>query len=658
MKKIMIILLLLSISFKVIASWKSTGATEAEFLKITSSARSVALGGGYTALDDFNNQSINPAFLALGKKICFSVNTVLFFQDVYYLNFNASYKLKYGGIGLVFTTLGSGDIPVNSILGLSSVNKRDFSIGVSYGIQLGSFFKPKILKNLYIGINYQYYNESYKGLLSKNGSILGFGVLWPPNVKGLTIGLSFLNIKCIGTKGIRTPFTFKVGAKYDFSFKKFNLNKKLDDFSVIFDFEKTKAISPVFMIGLEMRIKDIVSLRLGNKFFHDTGCFSGGMGLQFFGVQFDYSMSIYRDLGLSHQLSLSYNIDIKERGPKIKPRVIADTNSTKITPDPACFSLIGKKEVIFNLKVDSEKTANRWEFTVEKKNVIYSKEGTGNPPERLIWDGTDSMSNYPEIGTYEIKLSLIETNTKKTFYNTAEFIVVDKFPSVSISADKEIFSPDDDQVDDTITFLPKFSASCDIADWKITISDQRDVILHEIKGSSSLPKNIVWDGRDVQGQVIPQFSIYKYSIKIEDICGYTNSFACQKPVKTDLYINKAADGSLMINLQGVEFDVGKFTIRTNSYPILNQAVSVLQRKSIKMRKVRIGGHTDNVGSLESNMVLSENRSKEVMIFMINKGIDKSRLSNKGFGPTVPVAPNNTQAGRQKNRRVELIIEKE
>jgi outer membrane protein OmpA-like peptidoglycan-associated protein len=66
-------------------------------------------------------------------------------------------------------------------------------------------------------------------------------------------------------------------------------------------------------------------------------------------------------------------------------------------------------------------------------------------------------------------------------------------------------------------------------------------------------------------------------------------------------------------------------------------------------------HTDNKGSKQSNQKLSEARAKAVREYLINKGIDGSRLVAKGFGETVPVADNSTEEGRYKNRRVDFKI---
>ncbi len=75
----------------------------------------------------------------------------------------------------------------------------------------------------------------------------------------------------------------------------------------------------------------------------------------------------------------------------------------------------------------------------------------------------------------------------------------------------------------------------------------------------------------------------------------------------------------------------------------------------KNTTIEIFGHTDNTGAEEKNKILSAARAKAVADYLISKGIEKSRTSYKGYGSTMPIAKNDTEEGRQKNRRVEFVI---
>lgn len=112
-------------------------------------------------------------------------------------------------------------------------------------------------------------------------------------------------------------------------------------------------------------------------------------------------------------------------------------------------------------------------------------------------------------------------------------------------------------------------------------------------------------------------------------------------------INKAGFIALYIN-----FETGKSNIKEDSKPIIDQIAEMLKQNPDL--KVSIEGHTDNVGNAKSNQTLSESRAKSVMDALTAKGIDKTRLKSKGWGQSKPVSYNNTDEGKAKNRRVEIV----
>jgi outer membrane protein OmpA-like peptidoglycan-associated protein len=103
-------------------------------------------------------------------------------------------------------------------------------------------------------------------------------------------------------------------------------------------------------------------------------------------------------------------------------------------------------------------------------------------------------------------------------------------------------------------------------------------------------------------------------------------------------------------LAGVNFDTAKATIRPESFSHLDVVVEFMAHK--KDARVEISGHTDNVGNAKANKTLSEKRAQACRNYIVSKGIDKKRLDAIGFGDERPLAPNDTDEGRQKNRRIE------
>ncbi len=104
-------------------------------------------------------------------------------------------------------------------------------------------------------------------------------------------------------------------------------------------------------------------------------------------------------------------------------------------------------------------------------------------------------------------------------------------------------------------------------------------------------------------------------------------------------------------MEGLFFNTGSAVIKTSSYPVLDKVVMIL--KSHPTYKLDIDGHTDSQGNAAKNMQLSKDRAAAAKTYLVNKGIDASRLTDHGFGITQPRADNATPQGRALNRRVEF-----
>ena len=101
------------------------------------------------------------------------------------------------------------------------------------------------------------------------------------------------------------------------------------------------------------------------------------------------------------------------------------------------------------------------------------------------------------------------------------------------------------------------------------------------------------------------------------------------------------------------FDTGKATIKFESAEVLGQILTVL--KKYPNSRFSIEGYTDSVGKRDKNILLSQNRADAVKIYLVQGGIDQSRLESKGYGPDKPIASNKNKKGRELNRRVEINL---
>ncbi|MEL6534954.1 MAG: OmpA family protein [Bacteroidota bacterium] len=124
------------------------------------------------------------------------------------------------------------------------------------------------------------------------------------------------------------------------------------------------------------------------------------------------------------------------------------------------------------------------------------------------------------------------------------------------------------------------------------------------------------------------------------------------PVNQDIYLEPLENGKSVV-MNNVFFDTDSYALREKSKPELNLAIGIL-RDNPEVR-VEIAGHTDDVGSDTYNQELSLNRARSVYEYLISKGVPRQRLRFRGYGEAQPRFPNDSEANRQSNRRIEFVI---
>jgi len=110
---------------------------------------------------------------------------------------------------------------------------------------------------------------------------------------------------------------------------------------------------------------------------------------------------------------------------------------------------------------------------------------------------------------------------------------------------------------------------------------------------------------------------------------------------------------LIVSMSDVLFDTGKFSLKSGAREKLAKVAGILL--AYPGLNIEVGGYTDNVGGDAMNQTLSENRAASVRDYLVQEGVSTNSVSAKGFGNTLPVASNDNSAGRQQNRRVELLV---
>ena len=133
--------------------------------------------------------------------------------------------------------------------------------------------------------------------------------------------------------------------------------------------------------------------------------------------------------------------------------------------------------------------------------------------------------------------------------------------------------------------------------------------------------------------------------------GYAVQLEKETPKADSVFRNLAVNQAF--RLDNVYFDQSSYVLRAQSFPQLDKLAKTLQ--TTPGLKIEIAGHTDNVGDRRLNQALSENRAKIITSYLVRQGITEDRLRFTGYGDAKPAAPNDSEANKRKNRRVEFVV---
>ncbi len=213
------------------------------------------------------------------------------------------------------------------------------------------------------------------------------------------------------------------------------------------------------------------------------------------------------------------------------------------------------------------------------------------------------------------------------------------------------------ELDESIRPTPVTYVKANIIDAKNQQPIQSLVNLVDI----SHPEKVRTEETDSGGELmvcLPQGTDYAFNVSKEGYLFYSRSFqlsdskTIREPYIFTIELQPIETGAEM-NLYNIYFETDSFSILPASEPELNRLVDFLNKNTSV--NVEIQGHTDDTGNESKNQNLSEQRAKSVVNYLTQNGIADLRLTYKGFGSTQPVASNETEEGRQLNRRTTIKI---
>jgi outer membrane protein OmpA-like peptidoglycan-associated protein len=155
---------------------------------------------------------------------------------------------------------------------------------------------------------------------------------------------------------------------------------------------------------------------------------------------------------------------------------------------------------------------------------------------------------------------------------------------------------------------------------------------------------------------LPVGKEYAFNVNRKGYLFYSDNFSLT--ANSDSIFNKdiplqPIEAGAVVVLKNIFFDTKKFILKPESITELDKVVTLLNDNP--KLKIQINGHTDTIGMIKDNLLLSNNRAKAVMGYLLQKGIAAARVTAKGFGSTKPIADNKTEFGKAQNRRTELSV---
>lgn len=638
----------------------TTYTTGAEFLKISIGARPSSMGEAFVAVcDETSGMFWNPAGLGLMLSPEIQVMHSLWLGDLYYSFLGCSYPCQIGVFGFGARYVYGPQIT-------KIVDEYTRSCSFYYDAAADIVYARRIIETLTMGTSLRYIQSKLNehNISAFTGDI---GVLFHMPSNGLSVGLSGQNL-FNQTGQDELPLGYKIGLAF-----KTNLPKDSSDILLSVETGKTTGGPLYYAAGAEHWFANIVALRLGYKYYTENKPIQDdstldpwrvGVGFRIKNYAVDYAYQSFASLGATHRVSLTWRLF----GWHAKHRIV----STKIKAEPAVFSpnSDGIKDTVFFVpQVKEIKDITYWELNIKdiNNNPIRKFSGDDVLPKIISWEGNTELGGRIDEGKYRYAFAVKGDRSKRARSGVGAILADLTMPDVSLSISKNLLSPNNDGLMDSVTFYISATDNHRIEIWQIDVLNEEQQSVRIFKSSTSETTYIIWDGRDEHyGAIVPNGD-YEVKLTAWDVAGNKNSVTSDIKVytppkaeinKTDkeVAINHDKRG-LVINLSSnMLYGPGKSKLKHEANKPLDDVISIINANP--ENKILIEGHTDSTGSVEQNLAISKDRAWAVYSYFVKHGIEPSRLEVKGWGQEKPISPNNTIEGRMQNRRIEIIILKE
>ena len=326
-------------------------------------------------------------------------------------------------------------------------------------------------------------------------------------------------------------------------------------------------------------------------------------------------------------------------------------------------------KITFEISLLQEKLKiKNWQFDIvntQTNKVVYSFSGQEEIPKTLVWDGKNQKGNFVEGNFKYVFTALINKKNIKV-EQSDEFISDITEPYISLSSSVDTVLLDKEKncfVNDVVfNFNIGDESEIDKSKTKLQVYSFKNKVIKEwnFTNLDEIPDSIYWDGKDDIYDLVVPAGEYKIVLTVSDIVNnkaslYSNITTFEQVVgKVSEIVVKEEPRGLVVNLSNsILFGAREVELKKEAKDSLDEMIKLLS--AYPANKVLIEGYSDSSGKEEENLKISYDRAQEVYLYFVQKGIPAERLTVVGYGSENPVASNKTAKGREKNRRVNIII---
>ncbi len=644
-KTFLLFFLLALFSGSVYAGSELVGTTSSNFFKIPPFARAVGMGEAFNSLSEGTyGLYYNPAGLSAVPGLEFQATHISWFQDINYEFISMVFPVPFsdvGKLGAAFAWFNVGTMPRNLALpndisaptfswsdyNNGTFSPYDYSIILGYGLDLS--------ENLSSGITLKYTSENIANYNSAN--ITGtLGVLYKTFFDGNYVRTG-LTLENIGANMRVLEVTFAPPKILKLAISDTLLNNSLT-FSLqsLFQFD----YGNIYSLGAEYWLYNTVALRAGYKF----GAFnqpSFGAGFKLNSFEFDYAFLNYSELGATHRFSALYAWGT--------PPVI-------LTVAPAAFSpnrdnFMDSTFYTLTLKAPGKIKSAKVKIYDSTGRNLQAILPAGVHATNVPWNGLSQTGAVLPDGPY-LAAAFVDYDNGTSISQPVSVEIHTTPPSMVIDAQPKLIKPG--QAEKLIipsTFSMSAIDKYNVANWQLAVYDSNKKLFFNTGGLGMPPPVFVWDGKSNAGEYVTTGQLYYYNMFSSDTLGNKG----QTPLQAQVVLLREIK---LLFASDALFEIGDANVKISAYHILKGLKQTTDKYPDS--DILIGGYTDNLPpsgqKYPDNITLSKARAEAVKFFMVElMGFDQNRIKTTGWGEQSPIAGNDTEEGRLKNRRVEVTI---